>query len=29
MQRGAQERAAKFRDDLIKNAKTDFKFSAR
>jgi len=29
MQRGAQERLAKFRDDLKKNAKTDFKFSAQ
>ncbi|TBO33954.1 peptidylprolyl isomerase [Aquabacterium lacunae] len=29
MQRGAQERAAKFRDDLVKNAKTDFKFPGK
>ncbi len=28
MQRSAQERMAKFRDDLRKNAKTDFKFSS-
>jgi len=29
MQRGAQERLAKFREELKKNAKTDFKFSAQ